>query len=511
MSRIWSAWLGMFAVAGFALAEPTTGLPPIPWPTPPEDAMPKLDTPMTMRPLQPVAPPAELTPAPLMYFRLVGPTGSTATFYRGGTTGETVSLPAVVGFRPGYQYRVALGNLPDRPGVVFYPTFEVRGSIALSHRLRPADFPGSIVFRDEDLDKLMAGTLIQRIVVLERPEAAVPLPSGPDSPVEIVIPTGIDPYTEARERGLPLAYVFLGQRSFEPAEMAAPTGTIYLPGDKTLPPAASPPLFPHACYPLIDPKLGPLHPSDFVSVFDGGDIGVGAGFDAAGRLRGVDPSDTVASYIDSKGSKKIAVSNRVALCIPRYILLKSEFIPNIRATIATPDKVLAQKAPVIAESHFELITRVQKLQLELARRTARPSVAANVYATTVLANLKSTRISVSIQVPETLNGAKIPDLRKEDGPLLICKWPDRPGANIGDTLTFSLKYTNTGQLPMTDVVVVDNLTPRFEYVPGTSKTDRVGVFTFQPNDAGSQLLRWEFTGDLPPGESGLITFQVRIR
>jgi uncharacterized repeat protein (TIGR01451 family) len=510
MSRFWLTLLSL-AAAGSACAGPTTGLPPIPWPTPPENAMPDLGMPTRMVPLQPSGPPAPLTPAPLMYLRLVGPAGSHVTFYRGGTVAEHIPLPAVIGFRPGYQYRCELTGVPGRPGVTYYPNFEIRGSIALSHRLRGIDYPASVVFKEEDLEKLFAGTVIQRLIVLERPETALPRQSGPDTPLELLVPSTRDAFTEGRERGLPLAYFFLGQRAFEPAELVVPLGTVYLPGDKTLPPAAMPPFLPHACYPLIDPIAGPIHPSDFVSVFDGGDSGLPAGFDGRGKLRGVDPSDTVAEYITSQGVKKLAVSNRVALCIPRYILLRTDFVPNVRATTRTPEAALAQKTPVLVETQYELITRVQKLQLELARRTARPSITENVYGTTVMAAIKSARIRISLHTPETLNGAKMPGLTKEDGPLLICKWPDRPGANIGELVMFSLKYTNTGQLPMQNVVVIDNLTPRFEYVPGTAKTDRDGTFTFQPNDAGSHLLRWEINGDLAPGESGLITFQVRVR
>lgn len=510
MSRTWLI-LFPLALAVPVFAGPTTGLTPLPWPTPTDNPAPQPDMPTRMTPLQPIAPPAELSPAPLMYLRLVGPAGSHITFFRGSTTGESVALPAVVGFRPGYQYRGALSGIPGRPGVSYYPTFEIRGSIALSHRLNPADFPSSIVFKAEDLDKLAQGILIQKIIVLERPEVAIPQQSGPDQPLEIVVGPLQNAYAEARERGLPLAYAFFGPRTFEPSEMVVPTGTILLPNEGALPPAGAPPLIPHACYPLIDPILGPMHPSEFVSVFDGGDSGLPAGFDGRGKLRGVDPSDTVAEYVNSKGMKKLAVSNRVALCIPRYILLRSEFVPNIRGTITGPEITLAHKTPGVLESRYELITRVQKLQLELARRNTRPSIVENVYGVTVHAALKSTRISVSVQTPSTLNGSKIPNLSKEDGPLFICKWPDRPGANIGELVMFSLKYTNTGQTAIQDVVVIDNLTPRFEYVPGTSKTDRDGTFTFQPNNAGSQLLRWEFTGDLPPGESGLITFQVRVR
>ena len=90
-------------------------------------------------------------------------------------------------------------------------------------------------------------------------------------------------------------------------------------------------------------------------------------------------------------------------------------------------------------------------------------------------------------------------------------WPDRFGALVGDLVTFTLKYTNSGGQPITHVVISDSLTNRLEYVPGTAKTDREAIFTTQPNDAGSQVLRWEITGTLQPRETGIVTFQVRVR
>jgi uncharacterized repeat protein (TIGR01451 family) len=125
----------------------------------------------------------------------------------------------------------------------------------------------------------------------------------------------------------------------------------------------------------------------------------------------------------------------------------------------------------------------------------------------------------NLEVVGTLQGTKIIDIASPppaapepaDGPLRIIKWPDRFGALVGDLLTFTLKYTNTGGQRITNVVVSDSLTNRFEYVPGTAKTDREAIFTTQPNDAGSQVLRWEITGTLQPGETGIVTFQVRVR
>ncbi len=43
------------------------------------------------------------------------------------------------------------------------------------------------------------------------------------------------------------------------------------------------------------------------------------------------------------------------------------------------------------------------------------------------------------------------------------------------------------------------------------RSDRDAVFTLQQNEAGSVIVRWEITGTLQPGKSGVVTFQARIR
>jgi uncharacterized repeat protein (TIGR01451 family) len=98
-----------------------------------------------------------------------------------------------------------------------------------------------------------------------------------------------------------------------------------------------------------------------------------------------------------------------------------------------------------------------------------------------------------------------------DRPLRLFKWADRQAAQVGDVVTFSLKYSNVGGRPMTDVAVSDSLSPRLEYVPGSAQADRDAVFTVQPNEAGSVVLRWEIGGKLQPGTSGIVRFKARIR
>src|SRR5207253_9207200 len=57
------------------------------------------------------------------------------------------------------------------------------------------------------------------------------------------------------------------------------------------------------------------------------------------------------------------------------------------------------------------------------------------------------------------------------GPLVLHKWADKQAAQVGDLVTFYLKFTNVGGLPISDVAVTDSLTGRLEYITGSSKSD----------------------------------------
>jgi uncharacterized repeat protein (TIGR01451 family) len=98
-----------------------------------------------------------------------------------------------------------------------------------------------------------------------------------------------------------------------------------------------------------------------------------------------------------------------------------------------------------------------------------------------------------------------------DKPLCLFKCADCTSAKIGDVITFTLKYSNVGGRPMTDVAVTDSLSGRLEYVEDSAESDRDAVFTTQRNEAGSVMLRWEITGRLLPGQSGKLRFKAKVR
>jgi uncharacterized repeat protein (TIGR01451 family) len=452
---------------------------------------------------------------PLLFVRLAGPAGMTVTFHRGSGAGQSFAVPCLVGFRPGYQYRFSVSNIPHHPNVTLAPTVDVIGSLLLANRLRAADFPATLLFSDEDFQGARAGAVVNKVIVLETPENAVPEASRVEQPIQIQLPPNRDPMAEARERGRPLLVFRMGQRQLSSAELAQTgiPGTVLLPGEKVLQPPRYPPWVPFACYPAHDPLLGPAPAAAETTVYDGGDTGLRAGYQRDGRLRGIDPSDTVAEYTDSKGRKHVACSNRVGLCVPRFVLVRTETILAGQFAQIGPGRTRSAVGHTSVHAHVPIAAYEQLNQLERVGSRQRASGAENTFGTSVRGRIAGLDVKATVTVTGSLQGSKEPPTADEpaDGPLCIIKWPDKFGATIGDVVTFFLKYTNTGGQPITNVAVTDSLAARFEYVPGSAKTDREAVFTTQNNDAGSQLLRWEIQGTLQPRESGVVSFQARIR
>ncbi len=249
-----------------------------------------------------------------------------------------------------------------------------------------------------------------------------------------------------------------------------------------------------------------------MTLYDGGDSANPAGFNRFGKLKGLDPTDTIAEYIDSKGNQRLAASNRVGLCVPRFVIFQGETNLITQTVRINLDSTVALKTPYATIGQLALKQQLQQERSEAVETKMRLSGLYNQTSTTVVGRVRGLEIKSNLQstgsVALSMGG---PKQIEPDGPLVIIKWPDKQCANVGDIVTFYLKYRNTGGQPITNVAVSDNLTQRLEYVPGSAKTDRDALFTTQPNEVGSTILRWEFTAPLPPREHGLISFQVRVR
>lgn len=514
--------------------------------------------------------------APLLYVRFGGQDGMQVAFQQGEPISHVYATPVVIGMRPGYIYRVKLTNFPGHPGVSLFPTLEVRGTLMLPPSIRAIEHPATVAVSPQEIDRVLAGGFITKVVYLEDPDKAIPVASSSAEPLETMLKPGDDPLKEARERGRPMLIVRLGGRSMTDADLARETmpGIVLLPGQQSLCNPPVQPCVPFACMVPQDPCCGPWRTLE-ECLKDGGDSGPRAGFDGDGRLRGIDPSDSLAEYKDSKGEKRVTASNRVCLCVPRFAAISVETpIAGYDTAIILGGQqgVQAQvqvrtRQPSSQASQAEYLAGMRSrerasatlmnqgpgrvLQLEALRGHHMDLGSADLLGTEALGRLNAEQragLARQLEVAHKLgdhagtlgvgqveNGpavvGRVEGLHVTSGalatrdltiacnelpqvpekPLVLFKWVDKQAAQIGDIVTFHLKYSNHGGKPITDVAVSDSLTGRLEYIPGSAKSDRDAVFTLQENEAGSLILRWEIGGKLQPGQSGVVKFQARIR
>lgn len=84
--------------------------------------------------------------------------------------------------------------------------------------------------------------------------------------------------------------------------------------------------------------------------------------------------------------------------------------------------------------------------------------------------------------------------------LSLLKLSDKSQVSTGDTITYTIQYANSSPLTARDVTILDTIPNRTTYVPGTISPGGYQL--------GNQLI-WDL-GDIPAGQQGDLTFQVRV-
>jgi len=105
----------------------------------------------------------------------------------------------------------------------------------------------------------------------------------------------------------------------------------------------------------------------------------------------------------------------------------------------------------------------------------------------------------------------IDDEREEAENLRIIKLADKKTAQPGDEIEFTIRYDNLGGREVHHIRIVDNLTPRLQYIDDSATSDRKGNLVLQDNGEGSQILIWEMEEPLPGKTGGVVTFKARVR
>jgi uncharacterized repeat protein (TIGR01451 family) len=110
--------------------------------------------------------------------------------------------------------------------------------------------------------------------------------------------------------------------------------------------------------------------------------------------------------------------------------------------------------------------------------------------------------------------------------LRVIKVASTQMAKPGDLVAFTIRFDNIGNQTLQKVAILDNLSPRLEYVgsghelhlmpakdyaPDTAQSSVEAVFAAQPNEGGSVVLQWQLTKPLEPGKGGIVRFACRVR
>ena len=98
-----------------------------------------------------------------------------------------------------------------------------------------------------------------------------------------------------------------------------------------------------------------------------------------------------------------------------------------------------------------------------------------------------------------------------DPKLRVVKVASTQFAEPGDEVDFTIRFDNIGNQTIGNVTIIDNLSPRLEYVPESAQCSLAAEFFTEPNDGDSLVVRCEVTDPLEPGNGGVVRFRCRVR
>ena len=308
----------------------------------------------------------------------------------------------------------------------------------------------------------------------------------------------------------------------------------------------------------------PAHEAEYFAdeyLCDGGDRGLPVHYHGVERA-GLETEDTIAEFTDHTGRAHLKPSSRVCIYAPQFASVRSASVPEVSLNVDraagahdglgqaglktklspevgrqndqpiglamrsrvsgldtdTATNSLEQIAQVV--NHVKLINlfedrsffrraeldQTEEAYLAYGLQTAREwtrdrspiIVASNAAGQEVIARFKAEEYSVA-------------EDRRPPGDLNILKLADVHSAHPGDVVTFTIHYDNVGGRELTEVRIIDNLTPRLELIEKSVKSDREGAFDFPDNGEGSRMIIFELAAPLPGESGGTVTFQARVR
>lgn len=311
------------------------------------------------------------------------------------------------------------------------------------------------------------------------------------------------------------------------------------------------------------PYAGPVESGPYPEeiLCDGGDRGHPFHYEAYG-VGGLETEDTVAEFVDHEGRRHVRPSTRACVYAPKFAAVRSISQPvtgysidklsgaHVGVGLAGLDRGLSLDVQQQADqlSAVRMRERASGLGADAGDRDLHQVYAAdqhlkiqNTYedrafsggaehgqtseaylASAVQRAIAWSRDQNPVIVAKDNYGHQVlasfrahdytgVEDRRTPGELKIIKLADKTTARPGDTLTFTIRFENRGGRELSDVRIMDHLSPRLEYVPQSAITELDGRLTLEEQSDGSQVLTFELEQPLAGGATGEITFRTVVR
>jgi uncharacterized repeat protein (TIGR01451 family) len=294
---------------------------------------------------------------------------------------------------------------------------------------------------------------------------------------------------------------------------------------------------------------------------DGGDHGTPVGVRPDWSVVGLEEEDTVGMYDTLDGRTIIQPSNRVSIYAPRFGVvrrvddihghLQNIATDGINRDLALADgeftarpttslqrvqlkgdhlarglteyeaqlhqvgldsaaRLLELDGPLRAHEDFSMI-RHGRFNRDEAAALSEAILAAQAWRHDEQVKVFIDEVAATAVVGEISSGVIYSLAEPQNPRLRVVKTASTAAAQVGDYVDFTIRYDNIGNQVMGNVVLVDSLTTRLEYVPDSAQSSHDANFIVEPNTADSVTLRWEIQQPIEAGEGGMIRFRCLVR
>lgn len=279
------------------------------------------------------------------------------------------------------------------------------------------------------------------------------------------------------------------------------------------------------------------------------------------RIEGLNPEETIGHFDTIDGRTIVEPTNKVCIYAPRFAAVRKLDTPydgdkfegasgvalpvgahqanelDIATTAMQPVEPigaisdrgpigLTERQPGITLTNEQIVASVQDrlkgyedftfIRTGFLQEEDKPLLAQRVQAAITWTNNQALQVTIDgKRATAAIGDERAQAVFEVDVPnhpkLQICKIASTDNAKPGELVDFTIRFDNVGDQKMGNVTIVDNLTTRLEFVPGTAQSSMNASFSTQPNEVGSLVLRWEIAKPIEAGQGGVIRFQCRVR